>query len=136
MAEEFHIEKVVVGVPTRFVVLDGVRMDWDRFMQDMEVLKKLEGTTRSAEGLNRRWLQAWEGRGVVKRFHQRFGDQYEDTWVEMVGKGPEHARLMAALAAFERKLAAEQAEAAREARREALQKELAALEEADDLVLV
>ena len=126
---EFTIEKVVIGVPTRFVVLGGVQIQEDEFRKDLEALWELGAKAKEADRLNYEWIDFWEERGVLKRYDITRGDFYGDLTWHMVGPGEQYQPFMESAKKFEAERSAEMAKTAKERKRGRLQAQLKALDE-------
>jgi hypothetical protein len=123
---DFAIERVVVRVPTNFILFEGERYIWEQFHQSVETLKQVgEEKAISTRSLNADWVREWEDKGVIEHYFDWPEDDYGvRTTKEMIKPGVRYKHFMAAWKAFEKVKEAEMVAAATERRRGKLLAEL------------
>jgi hypothetical protein len=115
----FNIESEVVEVPTEYVRINEVRMDWEDFFASTRILKSLTRSAHPAGALDERWLQEWEDRGVIERYIDLVSAADPERPVAqypMIKAGRAYKEFRSALALFELSASAPAAAAARQQR--------------------
>lgn len=127
---EFKVEKKIVRVPTDFVVINNVRHSWQSIHKSVEILRSLNGKPVNTElaHLSRDWVRQWEAQHVIVSYDSDWDNDGRTVTEHMVKQGPAYKQFFVAWRAFEAQMRLENAQAAREARRAALQSELRALD--------
>lgn len=91
----------MVDVPTKFIVFNGERMDWDRFFDAWLDIREMESTPRPAFDFYEKWVDRWEKRGVIGKFMGEWTNKRGETFiVPMLTTGPGYKEFTAAVEAF------------------------------------